>query len=268
MALAGVTLDLSTPCDRLTAELKRRNLTIGPHLPPPRCVLISDDADAINAARSKGFVSLAISSDRHPADKLRAAGARVVYRDEAELLACLNDALAIASPGETLLTDELMESLMRHALDAARQGMSRGEAPIGCALARGDGTVITAAHNEQNRSQNKTAHAEIIAFARAAGKVPLDARDLIMASTLEPCVMCTGAAMESAVDTILYGLRAPADAGSQRIACPTSPESQMPRIVGGILADESRRLFEEFLETNPRPQQAQFVKQLLADQAR
>ena len=39
-------------------------------------------------------------------------------------------------------------------------------------LARGDGRVIARGFNQLNRSQNKTAHAEIVAFASSAGKVP------------------------------------------------------------------------------------------------
>ena len=76
--------------------------------------------------------------------------------------------------------------------------------------------------------------------------------------------MCTGAAMEAAVDTIVFGLAAPADSGSRRVACPMSPESQMPRIVGGILANASRELFEEFLRSDPSPQQKEFAEQLLS----
>ena len=116
-----------------------------------------------------------------------------------------------------------------------------------------------------NRTQNKTAHAEIVTFARAAGKAPAEARDLVMASTLEPCVMCLGASMEAAVDTVVYALKAPADAGTSRVEPPQSPESQMPRVVGEVLARESRALFERWLK---RPgnnlQQVAFVKQLLA----
>ena len=41
--------------------------------------------------------------------------------------------------------------------------------------------------------------------------MPPEARDLVLASTLEPCVMCLGASMEAAVDTIVYALKAPAD---------------------------------------------------------
>jgi tRNA(Arg) A34 adenosine deaminase TadA len=158
----------------------------------------------------------------------------------------------------------LAESLMRDALAAAREGMAAGEAPIGCVLARGDGTVVARAFNEMNRTQSKIAHAEIVAFNRAAGRVPVDARDLILVSTLEPCVMCTGAAMEAAVAAIVYGLRAPADSGTGRVAPPQSPESQMPDIIGDVLAAESRGLFEQWLDRNADSPQAAYVKQLLA----
>ena len=94
--------------------------------------------------------------------------------------------------------------------------------------------------------------------------MPTDARDLILVSTLEPCVMCLGAAMEAAVDTILFGLCAPADGGRSRVRPPVSPESQMPRILGNVLAEESRRLLEEFLRRSPsNPAQILFVTELL-----
>jgi tRNA(adenine34) deaminase len=157
---------------------------------------------------------------------------------------------------------------MREALAVAREGMAAGEAPIGCVIARGDGRIITRAFNEMNRTQCKIAHAEIVAFHRAAGAVPLDARDLILVSTLEPCVMCTGAAMEAAVDTIVFGLRAPADSGTGRVTPPQSPESQMPAIIGDVLAQESRALFEQWLARNADSPQAAYVKQLLAQDVR
>jgi hypothetical protein len=77
--------------------------------------------------------------------------------------------------------------------------------------------------------------------------------------------MCTGAAMECAVDTIVYGLKAPADSGTARVQPPESPESGMPRIVGDVLGEQSRSLFDVWL-TRPgnNPRQVQFVRQLLA----
>jgi HAD superfamily hydrolase (TIGR01509 family) len=234
-------------------------------LSPGQCAMVGDTPyDALSAKRA-GVVTLGLlSGGMHDERQLRSAGARRVWRDPAHLLAELDAALELASPGPARREPALVERLMREALAVARDGMRAGEAPIGCVIATGDGTVIARGYNEMNRTQNKTAHAEIVAFAAAAGRVPVDARDLLLVSTLEPCVMCTGAAMEGAVDTIVYALRAPADAGSERVRPPESPESQMPRIVGGVLADESRALFEEWYAEHRDEPQAEYVGLLLA----
>ena len=233
-------------------------------LSPAQCAMIGDTPfDAISARRA-GVVTLGLLSGRlHALSRLKAAGARRVYDDPAQLYERLDDALRVASPGSAQLTTELLERLMRQALAAAEAGMEADEAPIGCVIASGDGEVLTSCYNEMNITQNKTAHAEIMAFARLAGHVPLDTRDLILVSTLEPCVMCTGAAMEAAVDTIVFGLRAPADSGSGRVRPPESPESQMPRMVGDVLADESRKLFEAWHAEHAGEPQAAYVEQLL-----
>jgi tRNA(adenine34) deaminase len=159
---------------------------------------------------------------------------------------------------------KLAERLMLDALAVAREGMMVGEAPIGCVLARADGTIVARGHNEQNRSGDRIAHAEIVAFHRAAGRVPRDAKDLILVSTLEPCVMCTGAAMEAAVNVVVFGLRAPADCGTTRVKPPASPESHMPWFVGGVMADASRDLFERWLPHIADPLQQAYARQLLS----
>jgi HAD superfamily hydrolase (TIGR01509 family) len=245
--------------DVVSAAVKKLGIS------PAECAMIGDTPYDAWSARDAGVVCLGLTCGGHPEPALRGAGAREVWRDAADVLANLDDALDKASPGPVRLTRQRLEGLMREALAAAREGMDAGEAPIGCALARSDGTVVARAYNELNRTGVKTAHAEMAAFARSAGKVPPEARDLLLVSTLEPCVMCTGAAMEAAVDTIVYGLRAPADSGTGRVEPPQSPESQMPRIVGSVLARESRSLFEQWLrKPDNNPQQVAFVKQLLA----
>jgi HAD superfamily hydrolase (TIGR01509 family) len=234
-------------------------------LSPAQCAMVGDTPFDADAARHAGVVTLGIGSGgTHDEAQLVSAGARRVWRDVGHLLADLDEALRVASPGAARLTGDRLDALMREALAAACDGMAEGEAPIGCVIAAGDGTVIARGYNEMNRRQNKTAHAEIVVFAKAAGRVPLEARDLLLVSTLEPCVMCTGAAMEGAVDTIVFGLRAPADSGTGRVRPPESPESQMPRIVGDVLAGECRRLFEEWLGAHEGEPQAAYVEQLLA----
>ncbi len=76
--------------------------------------------------------------------------------------------------------------------------------------------------------------------------------------------MCLGAAMEAAVDTILFAEPAPQDGGTARVRPPVSPESKMPRIIGKVLAGEARGRFEEFLrKPSANPVQTQFVRDLL-----
>ncbi|HEX8235644.1 MAG TPA: HAD-IA family hydrolase [Abditibacteriaceae bacterium] len=244
--------------DLVLAAVKKLGLSAA------QCAMLGDTPYDAQACKQAGVVCIGVLTGGHTPETLISAGARAVYRDTADVLQHLDEVLQIASPSQVPLTCELQEKLMRQALAVAREGMQNGEAPIGAVLARGDGEIVACGYNEMNASQNKTAHAEIVTFARAAGKVPLEARDLILVSTLEPCVMCTGAAMEAAVDTIVYALRAPADNGSTRVQPPHSPESQMPRIVGNVLAQESRALFEEWLQANDDTRQAGFVKQLLA----
>jgi tRNA(adenine34) deaminase len=181
----------------------------------------------------------------------------------------------------TLLNDAEKERLMDEALAEARRGMAEGEVPIGCVLALphknipGKATIIARGHNRANALQRKTAHAEIVAFENAGGTesaseggkpptLPLDAEDVILVSTLEPCVMCLGAAMEAGVTQVLFGLEAPADNGTKRVKPPDSQESSAPSIEGGILATESRRLFEAWLRGKEGTSQAKFVEQLLS----
>lgn len=173
----------------------------------------------------------------------------------------------------TLPTHTQQQELMRAALDEAVRGMAEGEAPIGCVLARGTGAalrIVARGHNRVNALARKTAHAEMVAFENAGAHdghppvLPPDADDVVLVSTLEPCVMCLGAAMEAGVRTVLFGLRAPADSGTGRVALPESPESHAPQIVGGILAAESRALFEAWLVGRENTEQAKFVTQLLS----
>ena len=233
-------------------------------LSPAECAMVGDTPHDAESAKHAGVVTLGVlCGGMNDARTLVQAGARRVYEGPADLLARLDEALEAASPTRLRLTRAALDGLMGEALAAAEEGMAAGEAPIGCVIADTEGRVVARGYNEMNRTGNKTAHAEIVTFAKAAGTLPVDARDFVLVSTLEPCVMCTGAAMEAAVDTIVYALKAPADSGTGRVRPPESPESQMPRIVGDVRAGESRRLFERWLDAHRGEPQAAYVEQLL-----
>ncbi len=156
---------------------------------------------------------------------------------------------------------------MRLALEQAERALSAGEAPIGCVLLRADGSLLSAGFNTMVATGNLVAHAEINAFASAAGRTA-EGEELIMVSSLEPCVMCTGAAMQAGVVRIIYALRAPADSGTARVKPTESPDSTFPEVIGDVLADSSRKLFTDWMQRHAgdesRAAQRRFVDQLLA----
>lgn len=155
------------------------------------------------------------------------------------------------------------EELMRDALRLAKQAMSVGEVPIAAIVAL-DGKPIGWGWNELNAKRDRTMHAEIAAFRDAAGRYPVDTKNLTLVSTLEPCVMCFGAALLSGVSRIVYALPAPADGGLARVAKPSSPEAHWPEVTGDLLRSDARQLFEEWLDTHPDAgPQTEFVSQLL-----
>jgi HAD superfamily hydrolase (TIGR01549 family) len=210
---------------------------------PAECAMAGDTIYDAEACRSAGVVCLGVTSGGAEAGALRCAGARAVWRDVEELGGDLGRALEIASPGSIRLDRRRLEALMREALAEARRGLAAGEMPVGALLVRGDGTIVSRGYDMTRGTRDATAHAEIVALRQAAGLVARDARDTILVSTREPCVMCTGAAIEAAVDTIVYAAPMPGG-GTSRVTPGHRPDGILPRVVGGIAAEDSRALAE------------------------
>jgi tRNA(adenine34) deaminase len=84
---------------------------------------------------------------------------------------------------------------MGAALAEARAAMAHDDVPVGAVVVH-EGRIIAARHNERERRNDPTAHAEVLALQDAAvalGTWRLTEMTLVV--TLEPCVMCAGGAI-------------------------------------------------------------------------
>lgn len=98
-----------------------------------------------------------------------------------------------------------LEHLMRLALAEAELAIPHGDVPVG-ALVIVDGEIIASRHNERQLTADPTAHAEVLAMRDACahlGTWRLDNATLV--STLEPCTMCAGAAVNARIDKVVFG---------------------------------------------------------------
>ena len=134
---------------------------------------------------------------------------------------------------------------MKMALVEAKKAYEMDEVPVGAVIVS-QGKIIARAHNLTERLNDVTAHAEIQAFTAAAealgGKYLWDCTFYV---TLEPCVMCAGAAFWTQISRIVYG--APDEKrGFNKIK--TSLLHPKTEIVGGLLAEESAELLKKFFQ--------------------
>ena len=232
-------------------------------VPPLACAFIGDTIYDARACREAGVACFCVGDGQHEPADLREAGARAVYATLAKLNDDFDNAMNIASPGKIRWSDQKIEALMRAALDAARQGSAKGELPIGAIIANGDGTIIARGHNCAHETGSPVAHAEMMAFADAAGKIAPDDDGAILVTTLEPCVMCAGAALEANIESVIYAMKAPFNGGVARVSGIRTPHARFPRFLGDVTPDESRALLQSWLDRNADASGAAFVKQLM-----
>jgi cytosine deaminase len=89
------------------------------------------------------------------------------------------------------------------AIEEARMGLAEGGIPIGAAIFRHDGSLVSRGHNRRVQQGDPSIHGETDAF-RNAGR-QRSYRDLIMVTTLAPCFYCTGLVRQFGFRTVVVG---------------------------------------------------------------
>ena len=93
--------------------------------------------------------------------------------------------------------------MLQVAIEEARTGLAEGGIPIGAAIFRADGSLISRGHNRRVQQDDPSIHGETDAFRRAGRQKSY--RDLIMVTTLAPCFYCSGLVRQFGFQTVVVG---------------------------------------------------------------
>lgn len=136
---------------------------------------------------------------------------------------------------------------MRQALAEAKKAYDDDEIPVGAVVTIGD-RIIARGHNQVERLNDPTAHAEIIALTSAfnyLGSKYLP--DATLYVTVEPCLMCAGALYWSKIGRVVQG--AADDKNGYRHTCgennPFHPKTVLTR---DVLTTECASLMKSFFQ--------------------
>ena len=148
-------------------------------------------------------------------------------------------------------------AFMRLALAQAQAAAEAGEVPVGAVVVRA-GQVLASGHNAPLSQTDPTAHAEVNAMraaAQALGNYRLD--DCTLYVTLEPCAMCSGAALHARFKRVVFGASEPKTgaAGSVLNVFGYPELNHHTEVTGGVLAAECAHTLQRFFEDRRAQQQ-------------
>ena len=98
------------------------------------------------------------------------------------------------------------ENWMREAIVEARLALTTDDVPVAALLFDSEGQRIAVGRNEREKTQDPTAHAEVVAIrAAAAATGDWHLTDTTLVVTLEPCPMCAGAILAARIPRVVFG---------------------------------------------------------------
>lgn len=136
------------------------------------------------------------------------------------------------------------DHFMRHALREAEAALAKDEVPVGAVIVANN-RIIARAHNLTEALTDVTAHAEMQAFTSASENLGSKyLQDCTLYVTLEPCMMCSGAAYWTQIGRVVYG------ASDPKRGCAEKQGSLHPKttVTRGVLAFECAQILQEFFK--------------------
>ena len=146
-------------------------------------------------------------------------------------------------------TLEDVNYFMGEALKEAALAFEKNEVPIGAVIVK-NGVIVSKGHNTRESEKNALHHAEIKAIdgaCKALGGWRLCGCDMFV--TVEPCMMCAGAVINSRIERVFYGT-ADVKAGGfgSVVDLNRYPFNHTPVVIGGIMQKEASLLLSDFFK--------------------
>jgi len=143
-----------------------------------------------------------------------------------------------------------MDIYMKEALKEAKKSYKKGDVPVGAVIVKNN-KIIARAHNQKEKKQIATKHAEIIVIEKACKKIKnWRLEECTLYVTLEPCLMCAGAILQSRIKSLVYATE------SEKFGFVSSIENILNNkknnhnveITKGMCNEESRELMVKFFK--------------------
>lgn len=134
------------------------------------------------------------------------------------------------------------EYYMGKAIEKAKEAYKLDEVPIGAVIVK-DNKIIASSFNHKELDNVATYHAEILAINEACLKLNtwhLD--DCTLYTTVEPCMMCTGAIKQARISRVVFGTSNDAFGYLSKLN-----DSKID-VVAGVLSDECLSLLSSFFK--------------------
>ena len=140
---------------------------------------------------------------------------------------------------------------MKEALKEAELARLEDEVPIGCVIVKDD-QIIARSHNQRDKTNNPLGHAETLAIKKASEVVgDWQLVDCTLYVTIEPCIMCAVAIIQSRIKKVVYG--APeykgGAFGSSIDILNAENINQRPEGIKGVLEEECSAIIKEYFKS-------------------
>ncbi|MCG3218665.1 MAG: nucleoside deaminase [Candidatus Heimdallarchaeota archaeon] len=167
------------------------------------------------------------------------------------------------------MDDTIVFEYMNETIKIAREALNKTELPIGAIIVRKD-EILATAHTQDKTMKRRLVHAEFLVLEEVDKLKPSfeERKEMALFTNLEPCFMCLGTAIAFGIGKVYYALESPIDGATKLLKHYFDKEEysigyNIPDIRGGILREESKNLFKEYLSLDPQNGIAKWARLLL-----